>query len=40
MMILIMMIVMMMMILGYCIDNDEIIDCKYGDYNNDDVDAL
>ena len=39
MMILIMMIVMMM-ILGYCIDNDEIVDSKYGDYNNDDVDAL
>ena len=30
----------MMMILGYCIDNDKIVDCKYGDYNNDDVDAL
>ena len=40
MIILIMMIVMMMMILGYCIDDDEIVDCKYGDNNNDYVDAL
>ncbi len=34
------MMIVMMMILGYCIDNDKIVDCKYGDYNNDDVDAL
>ena len=40
MLVLIMMIVMMMMIQGYCIDDDEIVDCKYGDYNYDDVDAL